>query len=351
MGLALHAVGVQFGNTLSMMAQKIRDVLPATSATMQAAAQDVLNGVNKMVAGNRKALAVAQADLDDTKKKIAESFSAVQTDTANHPLVQWFKQAGEGMQVAGQESAFAFTESFTAVLNQEASTGIASWFAQIDELSKASAAASAERVTARLEMDRVAGEEQAAMSEGRESYLTEMFGNQAEKRLAWDKQTLDQRLSYTSNILGNLSTLQNTSSRKMFEVGKIAAYANAVVSTAAGIARQFADLPIYAAIPAAIAVAAAGAVQIASIASTSFGGGGSVSSSGGSIPLVNGEPQGTQMAHQGAIQPTANKLEVSISGLDDDALVSGRAIRNIIEGINEAQRDGSPIDRVDVRAA
>lgn len=345
----VNFTGQQLAKLLTQAADASMRLKGSLSTELRAAAGAIQSSTGTASAEAQRAVESAAAGMKTAGGGVKASWSNLfNIQTTGSPMMQ---QLAEGFRLAGESSAVSFSESFAAVLNQDASAGVEDWFAKIEALSAANAEASAARVAARMQIDKDFGDQQVADSEARESYLTEMFGNQAEKRLKWDKHTLDQRLSYTSNILGNLATLQNTSSRKMFEVGKIAAYANAVVSTAAGIARQFADLPIYAAIPAAAAVAVAGAVQIASIASTSFGGGGSVSSAGGSIPLVNGEPAGTQMANQGAIQPSVNRLEVNVSGLDDDALVSGRTLRNIIQGINEAQRDGSPIDRVDVRAA
>jgi len=338
--------GRQLSDLLLQSADATMRLKGSLSTELRAAAGQIRASVGRSSADASLAVAEAAAAMkksgDDVKLSWKNLFAV---ETTGSPMMQ---QLAQGFLAAGEQSAASFSQSFTAVLDQEASTTVADWFAQIDALSEASAVASADRVAARLEIDRAAGEEQLAMADSRESYLTEMFGNQAEKRLAFEKQTLSQRLKYAEGIFGNLATLQNSTSKRMFAIGKIAAYAQAVVSTAAGIARQFADLPIYAAIPAAIAVAAAGIVQIQSISSTSFGGGGSVSSSGGSIPLVNGEPSGTQMAASGVTGNQVTTLRVSLDGLSDDAVLSGSQVRRLIEQINEGQRDGS---RLEVSAA
>ena len=84
-------------------------------------------------------------------------------------------------------------------------------------------------------------------------------------------------------LFSNLSSLMNSKSKKLFEIGKKASQANIIVDTAQGIMKAWAMGPIIGKAGAA-AVAAAGAVQLKAVRSQSFSGGGTInaSSSGGS---------------------------------------------------------------------
>lgn len=342
LGAAIQWVGTKLSDFLNNTAQALKDTLPATAATLNEAMWKVRSGVNGMAGETKAALQAAQTELDDTKARIASSWSNLSSDTKDHPLVKWFRESSAEMVVAGEQSAMDFASSFKAVLGQEASEGIANWFADIERMSEINAQAAAARTAARLKADAEAGLQHVDTLSAQELSLTNMFGNQADKQAAWDKKSWEQKLSHAKNFFGDLSTLQNSSSKRLFQIGKAAAIANAIVTTAGGIARQFLDLPIWAAIPAAAAVAAAGAVQIATISSTQFGGGGSVSSSMGSIPLVDGEPVGVQESSAGGLNGNQrNVLQVSISGLSDTAVLSGAQVRALLEQIDEARADGA----------
>lgn len=84
-----------------------------------------------------------------------------------------------------------------------------------------------------------------------------------------------------------VAALRDKIQAEAFERQKIARYAEAVVSTAAGVARAFADYPFPVSAAIGGIVAAAGGVQVATIASQEYsgaGGGASAPSVGGSIP-------------------------------------------------------------------
>jgi hypothetical protein len=116
------------------------------------------------------------------------------------------------------------------------------------------------------------------------------------------------RLSIASGIFGNLSTLMNSHSKKVFEIGKTAAIAGTIVNTARGIMEAWALGPILGPIGAA-AVAAAGVVQLQNIKAQQFGGGGTVSTgtSGGAGPGVYQPAQPTvPVGPQGGSQTGTN---------------------------------------------
>jgi hypothetical protein len=81
-----------------------------------------------------------------------------------------------------------------------------------------------------------------------------------------------------------LAKTGETVDKKMFATGKAFAIADAVINTAVGISRAYKDLPIWAAIPASISIAAAGAAQIATIRAAQPGSASSPKG-GGSMPI------------------------------------------------------------------
>ncbi|WP_020408921.1 phage tail length tape measure family protein [Hahella ganghwensis] len=100
-------------------------------------------------------------------------------------------------------------------------------------------------------------------------------------------------------VFGNLSTLMNSENKKLFEIGKKAAIANALIAGAEAVVHsynfgaQLGGPPLGAAF--AAAAAAATLVQIKQIKSQQFGGGGSLSSSANSAayqPTVPQQPLG-----------------------------------------------------------
>jgi hypothetical protein len=134
--------------------------------------------------------------------------------------------------------------------------------------------------------------------------------------------------------------------KKAFEIGKMAAYGEAIFNTAAGIARQFRDLPYPAALATSAAVAVAGAVQIATIAGTQFGGGGSApgASGGGSVNVgasgssQTGQSPGNGTGLSGTVTPQQTTIIVNGSMLHGDAL------DEVMSAINRAQDNGSRLN-------
>ena len=79
-----------------------------------------------------------------------------------------------------------------------------------------------------------------------------------------------QGLGVMTNALGKLTSLTASENKKMFEINKAAGIANAIVSTAQGVAGALRYLPFPANIAAAGIVGAAGAAQVAAISSTTW---------------------------------------------------------------------------------
>lgn len=127
--------------------------------------------------------------------------------------------------------------------------------------------------------------------------LTEIESKDAEKRRKLAETEAKSRFKVYRGMFGNLSTLMNTESKKLFNIGKAAAVANALVSGYEAVVHAYKHGnqiggPILGAAFAATA-AAATASQIASIKSQSFGGGGTVNAGtiGTSAPGVYNPPQ------------------------------------------------------------
>ena len=149
---------------------------------------------------------------------------------------------------------------------------------------------------------------------------------EAEDRRRLNRKAAMQRQA-TKNIaaaLVSLTSIGANESRKQFELNKKASIAEALVSTAAGIARGFRELPPIAAWANAAAVGAAGAAQIAAIKSTTFEGGGSVGAGAAAAPAT-------------AAAPPTQVIEVAFSGRGEPTRGD---IVGIMEGIGKAVGDG-----------
>lgn len=146
-------------------------------------------------------------------------------------------------------------------------------------------------------------------------------------------------------ILGDLSTLQNSHSRKAFEIGKASSIANAVVTTYEGATKAYsamAGIPIVGpALGAAAAAAAiaAGMANVQAISSQKFGGGGggrlTVGGAGG-YAGVAASPIVTQPVATTRTEPS-NTVNVTIVGnvVDHDKFA-----REVIPSIQKAFADG-----------
>lgn len=216
-------------------------------------------------------------------------------------------------------------------------------FPQADPMGRSDVDKFREELGMRAQVRRESLEAQAAD----ESWFTETFGREAERRKTWEQMTNRERVSSTQWMLGNMSTLMNSHSKKMFQLGKVAAIANAIVSTAQGAAKAL-ELGFPMGPIAMAAVIAAGAVQIATIQRTQFGGGGSVSSAGGNIALAGGEPAGVLATQTGVTGNAQNNINITFTGLSDNQLLTGAQVRQLIDQLNEAGGDGARVATVNL---
>ena len=149
----------------------------------------------------------------------------------------------------------------------------------------------------------------------------------------------DHQTSAVSNMFGDLATLQQSGSKKLFEIGKKAAMAQTVMSTYEGAQKAYtalAGIPVIGpglGIAAAGAAIAAGGIRLQAINSASFGGGGSVNSS------AAGGGAASSSAAAPAAAPEQNRT-VNVQTLDPNSLVSGAMVNNIAEQLVDLQNDG-----------
>lgn len=130
------------------------------------------------------------------------------------------------------------------------------------------------------------------------------------------------RLQETQRMLGNFATLMNSHSRSLFEIGKVAAISNALLSAKESVVDAYKwgtkiGGPALGSVFAA-AAATATAVQVQQIKSQQFGGGSTVSASGGTPgtyqPPQPTQPYGPQERNQGqAVQVIFNG---PVNGID-----------------------------------
>ena len=188
------------------------------------------------------------------------------------------------------------------------------------------------------------------IAESEQSRFREKMKSDHESRLlSIDKKSAIEKRTHTQKALTDVSALMNTHSRKLFELGKAAAIANALISARESVVDAFkwgsklGGPPL--AFAFAAAAAAAQAANIASIASTSFGGGGSASSSGGgsaggaaSAP----DTSGIASSQQQPVRASVVDIRIQSRGLwrDED-------VAELMEAMGERLVDGARFGRVE----
>lgn len=163
---------------------------------------------------------------------------------------------------------------------------------------------------------------------------------QAQKRIDLAQAEADAKKKALGKGLSDLSTLMNSESRKMFEVGKAAAIANTTISTiqsAQDAYKALAGIPVVGpalGTAAAAAAIAAGTARVQAINSTSFKGGGSPNR-GSNTQSVN--DAGTPVSGQGGqvqqftdvrgLTPGEFIPSEMVIGLINDAVENGSVLR------------------------
>lgn len=167
--------------------------------------------------------------------------------------------------------------------------------------------------------------------------MTQIESDAAEQRKRIADAEADAKRQIIGNALTDLTTLMNTGSRKLFEIGKAAAIGNAIINTHEGITAAL-KLPFPYNLAAAAATAAKGFASVSAIRSQSFGGGGAgARATGSNTAAVNAgtTPVSTNTGSSGAQQNTVINLSGDFFGETQ--------IRGLIERINETTRNGGRI--------
>lgn len=170
-----------------------------------------------------------------------------------------------------------------------------------------------------------------------ESIEADKAAKEAQKKL--DEQMAKDRVKLQKGMLKDLASLMNTESRKMFEVGKVAAIANATMSMFESaqdsykFGAKIGGPPVGAAF-AATAVAA-GLNNINNIRNTKFG-------SAGAGAASTGGAAGAGFAGGGGQQTeVVERTDVNISLVGDN--FGGDGVVNLIDRLNDAVGDGATL--------
>jgi len=339
-------------------------------------------GLSNSLKSSAQAIADAAKNSGDTAREEIQRTQEAAEFSANRAKESWsnvFNVETKDNEALGNlfDSAHAVAEQaavdlsivFDSVATRAATTGAEIWLSQMREkievLSAKIANATAERQNAIPEQGADANFNpetsvtQALMdeyglqrenAETHSNWMTDLWKDGEQQRLDFEKQTGAQKLQFVGDNLSKMGALMNTHSKRAFTIGKIAALAGAIVSTAAGAANALYTTPYPYNLLAVASVIAAGAVQIATISRTQFNGGGSApTSSGGGGTVYGGDPKGVAIA--GVTGNSTNNMNINITGLPEDAMVSGAFVRQLIERINEVGSDGTRINANAVNVA
>lgn len=165
----------------------------------------------------------------------------------------------------------------------------------------------------------------------------------ADQMVKIDEARFGNQVRGASSFFGDLSSLMDTESRALFEIGKVAAISQA---TADGISAGVSSFKFGASIGgpllgAAFAAASATAtgVQIAALANTNFGSRGATAAPTPSVSI----PDAGGAVAQGQQAETEQNSTIFVENIDDDSLLSGSMVRKLIEKINELHADGTKV--------
>lgn len=159
---------------------------------------------------------------------------------------------------------------------------------------------------------------------------TKIIENTKKRQMRLEEMSMKAKLSTAKTLFGSLSTLMNTESRKMFEIGKAAAIANAVVSAYEGISLTMSKYPYPLNIGMAAAHGVAAFAQIQQIKSQSF------SKGAGAGQVFSGGTPATPTTEATGQQQTSRNVQISLTGSSFGAA----GIRDLISEINQAVGDG-----------
>jgi hypothetical protein len=252
------------------------------------------------------------------------------------------EEGGAGIGVPGLSGAAAITEKMNtrlealiASLQTEQET-IAAWYESGLEMLNAATEAELEALGGKHEaIERLNAEHQSRVNAMEEKAA-------AQRRAIQDQETRTRQAAF-GQFWSNMTSLMNSGSRAMFNIGKVAAIAKGLIDMreaimgAYKVGARIGGPPLGAAF--AAAAGAAQAANLAAIKSTQFnGGGGSASAAGG------GTVSSQALTGTGADANTRRMDQtIFLSGLDPSQIYRGS---DLIDSINEAIRNGARINLV-----
>jgi hypothetical protein len=150
-------------------------------------------------------------------------------------------------------------------------------------------------------------------------------------RERFEQSSFQGRVSMIAGQLSKMTAGVSSENKKMFEINKAAGIANAIVATYQGAAEALKLGPIIGPVLAAAQIAA-GFAQVNAIKSQKFG------QTGGVAPALAGSTAAP------AVSPVGGGGQViSIEGLNPGSLFSGKAVRELLEQVNESVADGGRV--------
>ncbi len=173
-----------------------------------------------------------------------------------------------------------------------------------------------------------------------EAKMTALKKKGESEREKFGKKSWQGQVKQVAGSLMQMTQSMATSNKAMFRINQAAAIANAVVNTAQGVTKALASYPPPLSFAMAAAQAAAGAVQIGSIASASFGGGGSASAVAPSVAATGAtEVSATTPLDEegGGSRQAATIVNVYPQG---HVLTEQELTRQIAAGLDIAKQDG-----------
>jgi len=191
------------------------------------------------------------------------------------------------------------------------------------------------------ELEALGGKHEAIerLNEEHQARLNELEKKAADERKRIQDNEARTRQQGWSDFWGNMESLMNSSSKKLFQIGKMAAIANSIISAYEGFNKTMAAYPYPLNIAFAGASLAASFAKIAALKATQFGGGGSAAT-----PAPGGGTVASQaLAGTGADAETRRTQTINVRGIDPSSLFTGDAVSGLIEQLLEAQRNGARV--------
>lgn len=189
-----------------------------------------------------------------------------------------------------------------------------------------------------------------ALEQKHQAALGNLEAQGLQARKVYEEKTTRDKVKFVLGQMGALTQGVAQSSKKLFQINKIAAIGNAIVNTYEGVTKALAAYPPPISFAMAALQAAAGFKQVSAIKGTSFGGGGAtVAVSGGTVPTETQAPTEVQQAT--GPQPQAEpQVNVNIFGdiLGDEAsaqIISGHIEQALADRILTLRVESSD-DRV-----